>query len=115
MIVYNSSKNVLLADNCAVADTLLKRFIGLMGKKELPNNRGLLIKPCNSIHMFFMKISLDIVFIDNENTVVYLIERIKPWRVSRLVGNACSVLELPEGTIVKSGTNIGDNLIFKTI
>jgi len=57
-----------------------------------------------------MKISLDVVFLDKSNTVVHLIENFKPWKVSRIITKAHSVLELPVGTIFDSSTSIGDKL-----
>lgn len=113
MRISNTSKNTVLATDCSVADTFFKRFMGLMGKKVLEKGSGLVITPCNSIHMCFMKFPLDVVFIDSSNTVVYMIEDIKPWRVSKLIGKAHSVLELPVGTIEASETQPGDRLEFK--
>jgi uncharacterized membrane protein (UPF0127 family) len=110
MKVYNKAKQTLIADKCEIADNFFTRFKGLMGKKELPVGFGLFIKPCNGIHMFFMKIPLDIIFIDKEGIVVYTIENIKPWQVSRIVKNAHSTIELPIGTISQSCTQVGDNL-----
>lgn len=113
MRISNTSKNTVLATDCSVAGTFLKRFMGLMGKKVLEKGSGLIITPCNSIHMCFMKFSLDVVFIDSSNTVVHIIEEIKPWRVSKLVSKAHSVIELPVGTIAASETQPGDRLEFK--
>lgn len=110
MKVLNSGKNTILAENCSIADTFVSRFKGLMGVSKFPAGSGLLIVPCNSIHMFFMKIPLDIVFLDRSNTVVHLIEDIQPWKISKIVSKAHSVLELPSGTIKASCTCIGDRL-----
>lgn len=110
MRVLNKSRETELASSCNVADTFLKRFIGLMGKKNLETGSGLLITPCNSIHMFFMKFPLDIVFLDRSNTVLYMVAGIKPWRVTKIVNNAHSVLELPARAIEASGTQPGDTL-----
>ncbi len=110
MKIVNSVKNTIIAENCRVADTFLSRFRGLMGEKALPKDCGLLIVPCNSIHMFFMKFPLDLVFIDGSNTVLHTVEGIKPWRVSKIVPGARGVLELPVGAISASGTQKGDIL-----
>jgi len=112
MRIINTSKNSVLAHSCEAADSFLARFFGLMGKSCLHAGGGLLLTPCNSIHMFFMRFPLDVVFIDKNNTVVYLIENIKPWRVSPIVKQARSVIELPLGTISASGTEVGDRLVF---
>lgn len=110
MKILNISKNTLLADSCRVADTFFTRFKGLMGAAFLPAGAGLHIIPCNSIHMFFMKIPLDVVFLDRNNTVVHMVEGIRPWQATKIVRKAHSVLELPAGTINSSRTSAGDRL-----
>lgn len=70
----------------------------------------MLIEPCNSIHMFFMRYPLDIVFLDKAGKVVFIYRGIKPWRMGRIVRGAKSALELPEGTIDRTDTQIGDNV-----
>lgn len=102
----------MLAYNCDRAGTFFARFKGLQLVKELPAGSGLLITPCNSIHMFFMRFPIDAVFIDADNNVVCIEEGIKPWRVSRVIRNARSVLELPAGTAAATGTVLGDVLGF---
>jgi uncharacterized protein len=110
MKIENITTGMVIAENCTVADSFLRRFAGLMGKKALPESGGLLLSPCNSIHMFFMRITLDLIFVDKNNIIVYLKENIKPWRVSRIVRSAVSVIELPAGTIKNTGTGVGDRL-----
>lgn len=112
MRVMNASKNIVLVDNCRTADTFISRFLGLMGKPCLPSDSGLVITPCNSIHMFFMRFPLDVVFVDRNNTVVSLVENIKPWRVSGIAKKARSAIELTSGTIKRTQTEIGDKLEF---
>jgi len=110
MVMMNVTRSMVLANNCAHARTFFARFMGLQFKKELPVGHGLLITPCNSIHMFFMRFAIDAVFMSANGTVVYIKEGIKPWRVSKIVRNAESVLELPAGTVSSTGTAIGDLL-----
>ncbi len=93
-----------------MANNFFTRFKGLMGTRTLPAGGGLWIVPCNSIHMFFMKIPLDVIFLDKNHNVVHLIENIKPWRVSKIVAKAHSVIELPVGTIANSRTIVGDKM-----
>lgn len=112
MKIINSKNNYMLADDCKVAGTFYSRFKGLMGVDELPKGAGLHILPCNSIHMFFMRIPLDIIFINKENEVVHIVEGIKPWRVTNIIKNAHSVIELPVGTISSTHTFPGDRLDF---
>ncbi|MCX8131346.1 MAG: DUF192 domain-containing protein [Clostridia bacterium] len=115
MIVKNTASNTIISVNCKTANTFISRFAGLMGKASLPEGEGLLIMPCNSIHMFFMKFSLDIVFIDKDNIVIHLIKGIKPWRVSKIVKRAYCALELPCGTISRTEMKVGDRLTFSKL
>jgi uncharacterized membrane protein (UPF0127 family) len=111
--VTNVTKGKLLADRAEEAKSFASRFLGLMGKKELPFGAGLHIVPCNSIHTFFMRIPIDALFLDKELKVVKLLPAMVPWRVSSLYFGAHSVLELPSGTSHASGTAEGDQLAFE--
>ena len=92
----------------AVADTFVSRFWGLMGKKE--GDYGLLLKPCNLIHTFFMRYPLDAIYLDNQNRVLSMKRMIKPFRITRPVQNATRVLEFPSSlnamAFVKEGGTI---------
>ncbi len=110
MRLINKSKGTVLAENLVVANNFKSRFIGLMGRNQLPTGEGLLLTKCNSIHMCFMKFALDIVFIDSSKKVVHLIKGIPPWKVSGIVKSAKNTIELPVGTIELSKTEIGDFL-----
>lgn len=114
MIAINISKSSILADNLSIADTFFKRFMGLMFKKELPYGKGLHIIPCNSIHMCFMNFPLDIIFLSKDMEILNVIEGISPWKVSKIVPKAHSVLELPVGTISKSSSAIGDKIVIES-
>jgi uncharacterized membrane protein (UPF0127 family) len=110
MIIRNVTRKTILTNKCEIAATFISRFKGLQLRKELPQGHGLLITPCNSIHMFFMRFAIDAVFIDSENRIVHIENSIKPWRISKLVKNAQSVLELPTGTSNTTSCEPGDLL-----
>ena len=99
-----------LAPNLAVADTLLARLKGLLGKSSLPTGEGLWIKPCNSVHTFGMQFPIDVVFLDKKMRVVALAKTLRPNRISRLYSCASSVIELPAGTIDAADTVTGDHI-----
>jgi uncharacterized membrane protein (UPF0127 family) len=113
MKLLNKSKGTVIAHDLKVANSFIRRFVGLMGRSQLPAGQGLLLTKCNSIHMCFMQFSLDIVFIDDSRKVAHLIKGIPPWRISGIVKNAKSTIELPVGTIEASMTEIGDLLDFE--
>jgi Uncharacterized conserved protein len=93
-----------------IAETVLQRARGLMGREDL--NGGLLIDPCRSIHTFFMRLSIDAVFLDNANRVVRITPEIQPGRIPMPVLSARRVLELPAGSALKLGIKPGDTLAF---
>ena len=79
-----------------------------MFTNPMSQGEGLVLAPCNSIHMFFMRFPLDVIFLDAQNRVVFMYEGIKPWRVGRIVKGAKSAIELPERTIAATATKVGD-------
>ncbi len=93
-----------------MADTPWQRFMGLMGKRELAADAGLCLRPCSSIHMFFMRIAVDAVFVDKDDLVVRIYPSLRPWRVTRVVRKAKACIELPAGSLVSAGVKIGDRL-----
>lgn len=93
------------------ADTFVGRFLGLMFRRSLPEQKALWIIPCNSIHMFFMRFSIDVVFLDKQNNIVKLAEQVRPWSMILPVHHAHSALELHAGTIRKHGLQLGDQIV----
>jgi uncharacterized protein len=87
-----------------------KRLKGLMFRLKPIVNEGILLHPCNSIHMFFMFFSIDAVFIDKNGIIVALRENVKPWTVVLPVKDAVSTLELPAGAIAKYSIKEGQEI-----
>ena len=110
MRIINQSKDIVLADYVKVADTFLLRMTGLLRHRSLPDKTGLLITRCNSIHMFFMRFSIDAVFADRNHRVVGIVKEIRPFQLSPIFLRASYVVELPVGTIEKTQTKAGDQL-----
>ena len=74
------------------------RFRGLMMRRELPAGAGLLIRPCSSIHMMFMRFPIDAVFIDDSGRVTKVARGVRPWVGMAFGGRgAKTVIELPLG------------------
>lgn len=106
----DASRGVVLAERLRVADTHWTRFRGLLGTTALPDGDGLWIRPCRQVHMFWMRYAIDVVFLDDARRVVGLAPDLQPWRISPLVKTASSVLELPAGTIGRTGLSEGQAL-----
>ena len=98
-----------------VADTFLSRLRGLMlrSPQSLPMGTGLLIVPCTSIHMMFMRFAIDVVYLAEDYTVVKTVKNVRPW----LGISACfkkgtwAVLELPIGSIEHYGVAVGKRFL----
>jgi uncharacterized membrane protein (UPF0127 family) len=92
MVACNLRNGKELSNNVIVADSILKRMKGLLGKSELPVGEGLWIKPCMSVHTFFMKFPIDVIFLNKRNQVIALIKNILPNRLTGLYPKAVSIL-----------------------
>lgn len=110
MQVLDKTKNTVLATEAILADTLFARVKGLLGTKELAKGSGLILKPCNSIHMFFMRYPIDVIFLDAQNKVVGVASNIRPWRLSRVFWKARLAVELPADTVAETRTEVGDEI-----
>ena len=110
MRAVDSATGTALAGHLRVADTHWTRFWGLQFTRSLPEGDGLWIKPCRQVHMFWMRYPIDVVFLDDEAQVVALAPQLRPWRISPLVKPATSVIELPAGSIARTGLAIGARL-----
>jgi len=111
--VYNQTKEAFLAFRVEVADSVLGRLVGLLGKRSLEPDSGVWIVPSNSIHTIGMLFTIDVVLIDKNFRVVGLRELVRPFSITRPNFRAESVLELPAHTIFRSHTAIGDQLVIE--
>lgn len=110
MKVLNLTKNTTIAVHAELASSPWSRMKGLLGRSSLPENTALIITRCNSIHMFFMKFPIDVIFVNQENVVVGLVRNILPFRLSRIFWRAKDAIELPCGVIENTQTRVGDKL-----
>jgi uncharacterized membrane protein (UPF0127 family) len=108
----SGASGAVVAERVQLASDPWSRFWGLTGRRELPPGHGLLITPCSSIHMFFMRFPIDVVFLDRDDIVVKIVHGIKPWRMA-MGGGGKKALELPAGAAKAAGIKEGDHLTFK--
>ena len=105
----NQTRNTVLGGAVDVADSSQKRRTGLLKHTGLEEGEGLWILPCESVHTFFMKFAIDLVYMDKKNKVRKVCRAVPPWRLSACL-SAHSIIELPAGTIERTGTQPGDEL-----
>jgi uncharacterized membrane protein (UPF0127 family) len=112
--VRNETRNTTLADAADVADTSEKRRTGLLKHSGLKPGEGLWITPCPSVHTFFMKFPIDLVYLDKKRKVRKVRHAVPAWRMSACLA-AHSVVELPAGTVEQTGTAVGDQLVIEKL
>ena len=100
----------IVCERCVLGDTALTRMKGLLGRRELPSDEGILLKPASSVHMAFMRFPIDAVFFDRDLRVVKIAADLQPWRVAGSRG-AKAVLEIPTGEASRRGLTVGDRLV----
>jgi uncharacterized membrane protein (UPF0127 family) len=93
-------------DGIAVADTPRARMKGLLGRRSLAPDEGLLLRPAGSVHTAFMRLAIDVVFLDAESRVLRVAANVRPWRMAAQRG-AKAVLELPAGGAARRGLEPG--------
>ena len=113
VLLVNSTRDIVLAERVERAVAIRDRMRGLLGRSTFAQGDALVITPCNAIHTFFMKFPIDAVFLDRRGRVVSAVAELRPWRATRLHLRAAQVVELPAGTIARTGTRVGDQLIFR--
>jgi len=99
----------VLAERLEVAQSMTARMRGLLGRGALPPGGGMMLDPCASIHTFFMRFALDVVFLDAGLAVRKIAPNVKPWRLASC-WSARSTVELPAGALEGAGLAVGDVL-----
>ncbi len=108
--ITNPARSSILGERIGVADSTLTRFVGLMGRSSLAPGHGLLIRPSNGVHTFWMRFSIDVLLLDREHRVLSAYGKLRPFRMTSINWKASIALELPAGTIAASNTQSGDLL-----
>ena len=117
----NVARGTVLANRLETADGLWGRFMGLMGRASLDADTGLWLTGTNGIHMMFMRFPIDAVFLGQPlageggaRPVLSVHSRLRAWiGMVPLVRGAHGVLELPAGTIERTGTVVGDRILME--
>ena len=104
------SDGAVVCNRCVVADTMFRRMRGLLGRRELPRGEGMLIRPAPSVHTFFMRFPIDVVFLSRDGEVLKVCANVRPWRAAA-ARRAHSTLELAAGEAERRGITPGQRLV----
>lgn len=109
--VRNAAGDVV-CERCEVPKSSFARARGLLGRSGLEPGDGMLIDAAPSVHMFFMRFPIDVVFLDRDWKVVRVVHGLRPWRVAG-ARRAVAALELPAGSAAEAGIEEGDVLFLE--
>lgn len=108
--LYNSDEDIEIAGRLRICERTGDRLKGLLGTRRLDDDQAVWIRPCNAIHTFFMLMTIDVVFVDDELRVIKLIRAMTPWRICLPVRRAAGVIEGPVGMIQRGRLRKGAQL-----
>jgi uncharacterized membrane protein (UPF0127 family) len=105
----NTANGGMVAETLELALSRSSRRRGLLGRDSLAEGHGMLIAPCSSIHTWFMRFPIDVIFVKRDGRVVKLCRHVGPWRLAFGWG-AYAAIEFPSGAIDRSAVSVGDRL-----
>jgi uncharacterized membrane protein (UPF0127 family) len=109
LTLWNVRTGVPVVTRLEAAFDSRSRNRGLLGRTGLEPGHGIAIAPCNGIHTFFMKFSIDVMFVAKDGTVRRIASAVRPWRIA-LSPSSYAVIETAAGVVRMSGTRPGDRL-----
>jgi uncharacterized protein len=108
--LLNERTGEVVASEIELAADSKSRNRGLLGRSGLAAGTVLIIAPCNAIHTFFMRFTIDLVFADQNGRVKKVYRRVRPWRIRASFG-AFAALELTGGSVAEGTLAAGDRLL----
>jgi len=100
-----------LIESVDLAVDFKSRLVGLLGRKSLGRHRGMYLSPCGSIHTFFMKFPIDLIFLGKDMVVRKIVRNVLPWRVAFGGDGAWSVIEIESGWFPADALSAGDKVV----
>jgi uncharacterized membrane protein (UPF0127 family) len=87
----------------------------MLGRPNPAPGEGLLLDPCQAVHMYWMRFALDVAFLADDGKVVAVYHELEPARLSGRHKDAVRALELRAGTLEQSGTQVGDRIMLEPV
>ncbi|NBX93179.1 MAG: DUF192 domain-containing protein [Proteobacteria bacterium] len=110
MVIELKRGGLILFNHCKVAQSFFDRFLGLMGKKSIPETEALIFPKCSSIHTFFMRMNIDVVFVSETGEVIRVFQNLAPWRMILPVRGARHAIEMGSQLASEKKIQEGDRL-----
>jgi uncharacterized membrane protein (UPF0127 family) len=108
-VSLRTEEGQVVCERCLVADSPWARMRGLLGRRGLESGEGLLLRPAGSVHTFFMRFSIDVVFLSRDGEVLKVASALPPWRTAG-ARRAKGALELAAGEAEHRGIRVGTRL-----
>jgi len=105
----------VVVGNLLVAESILARMIGLLGRKGLEQGSAMLLKPCSSIHTVGMKFPLDLIFLDKDDRIVRIVAGVAANRFVLGGRGAKSVVEIEAGQVDVCKLPVGDLCLVRKV
>ena len=112
-ILIHQANSAPVVEHLLLAETRIARMRGLLGRAELARDTGLLILPCRSIHMWFMRFPIDAAFLDADLRALKIVRSLLPWRLAFAPQGTHCVLETAAGVL--DGLAAGDRLALRPL
>jgi uncharacterized protein len=109
-LLRNKNTGSIIATRVDRATTFIQRAIGLLGRPSLRPDEGLWIDHCSSIHTMGMRATIDVIFLDKNNSVIRLCSDVQRWRLALTCFSARVVIELGSGALNGADVAPGDQL-----
>lgn len=112
---FNVTRQAFLATRLRVAASHYERLVGLLrtSPSAFQDGSGLWIVPCHGVHTLAMRYPIDVLYLDKENRVIRMVDNLRPWRMTPMIVESATVIELPAHTAWNTGTRVGDQIEIK--
>ncbi len=110
MKLIDTTNDNIIGDKIEIAESFWSKTVGLLNRKKLKKDEGLLLKKTRSIHSIGMKFNFDAIYLDKDFKIVEIHHNIKPNKVLPIVFNAKHTLEVAANTAKELGLKKGNFL-----
>ncbi len=110
-LIRNATTGTVIGAGIGSARGPLARMVGLMGRSSIRPDEGLWFDRCWAIHTMFVRVPLDVIWLDKDLRVLEMVINVQPWRMAVTCPKAYSVLELGSGKA--RDLLVGDKLTFE--